>query len=350
MSRPGLGFLPWAIDSSPDAPKSGPPIATIAAIASAGYPAEDWDPALRATDAVLELAQGVSPLTTAIESNTKWTGVADIAAFWTAVSRPAATLAELELLQTLMLEDREHYLEEALAQADAAPQYYTSMLDIPTGKKPWTKALMSYLVRSGEFVALKYKMRFNRPRPSTFDPGLIPPYGPPGHAAFPSGHSLQMHLLSFVLLQISGIAARLGPKPASWTNDLRQNEPVPLAHPSALIWLAIRIARNRERLGLHFESDSIVGRQIAVSMAEFLMKQWAAIDAAYTGASAAAKAAADAALLANRMKLADGANSFSTVLGLAAAEDAWVAWYRLLTLAGGEWSPPAMAAPISPTT
>ena len=349
MSPSGLGFLPWAIDSSPDIPKTPPTKTTVDAVYKLGYAEDDWDPPLRASDAVVELAQGLKSATDFVDLNTKWTSGPDIAGFWAKVKDPQATLVELESLETLMLEDREHYLDEGLAQADSAPQYYTSMLAIPANKKPWTKALMSYVIRTGEFVALKYKMQFARPRPSTFYPGLTPPYGPPGHAAFPSAHSLQMHLLSYLLLQITGIASRVGPRPTSWAS-LRGNEPIPLASDSGLIWLAIRIAKNRERLGFHFESDSILGRQIAISVAEFLMKQWKPIHAKYAAATAANRTKADQALAANLMKLGDGATSFASVLGLTAAEDLWVRWYRLRVLASAEWSAPTGAEPIDPTT
>jgi len=362
--------MPWAIDASPEAPKSGPDAAQITKIYALGFGEDDWDPPLRASDAVVEFATNLQPaFFTTLDGSTTWTDsnnvLTTLGQFATAVKTPARTLAELNMLEVLMLEDREHYLEEALAQADAAPQYYTALLGIAAGKKPWTKALMSYLVRVGEFVALHYKVHYNRPRPSTFDPGLTPPYGPPGHAAFPSGHSLQMHLMSFVLLQIAGIALRVGPKPATWAS-LRLNEPIPLGTDSALFWLAIRIAKNRERLGFHFESDSVAGRQIAVSLSQALMAGWDTVRQAY--AAVAAAAGSPTATLADKKKLTDADEAFArnqmlddpgppavpgfiTLLGLTGTAGAhWVCFYRLLENAASEW-PPATAggSKVDPT-
>ncbi len=100
---------------------------------------------------------------------------------------------------------------------------------------------------------------FRRVRPSTLCPGLVPPFGPPRHPAFPSGHSFLGHFIALLLLEIDGIAARYG-------TGMKVNGSVPGKKPDwadyqaaprrdldgPLFWLAARLARNRERIGVHY--------------------------------------------------------------------------------------------------
>jgi acid phosphatase (class A) len=103
---------------------------------------------------------------------------------------------------------------------------------------------MQIALRTGELQAIHYKYRFNRPRASTLAPWLMPPIEVPGHASFPSGHSTQSHLVALVLGEVMPAWAR------GKNGPLRQ--------------LALRIARNREVLGLHYPSDSKAGEKLAI--------------------------------------------------------------------------------------
>jgi membrane-associated phospholipid phosphatase len=94
-------------------------------------------------------------------------------------------------------------------------------------------------VRIGQIVAAFFKDYYQRPRPSYVCPGLLPPFGPPSHASFPSGHSLQSWLLT-------GLLSKVAP-----------------AYGFGLSWLAERVALNRERVGLHYPSDTRAGQIIA---------------------------------------------------------------------------------------
>ncbi|XSC44863.1 phosphatase PAP2 family protein [Bradyrhizobium sp. RDT10] len=70
----------------------------------------------------------------------------------------------------------------------------------------------------------------------------------PWHASYPSGHSLESHLIALVLGEI-----------------------IPGAK-AALMALAKRIGENREVAGVHFQSDTIAGREIAEAVFPRLMK------------------------------------------------------------------------------
>jgi hypothetical protein len=98
----------------------------------------------------------------------------------------------------------------------------------------------------------------------------VPPFGPPGHPSFPSGHSFLGHLIALFLLEIPAIARRYGifttsdgsPGAKPGRNALGGTGPIP----SPLFWLAQRVAKNRERIGVHYFSDSSVSRHLAAGI------------------------------------------------------------------------------------
>ena len=157
---------------------------------------------------------------------------------------------ELEELRALMADDRDRYMPEILAQADAAPLYWLQLLNLGAAEKPWTQALIAFAQRAGEMVALHFKYKYHRVRPSTLLPGLLVPFGPPRHPAFPSGHSLTGHLTAGLLNKIPKVKERL-------EKDLD--------------WLAKRVAKNRERAGLHYKSDSEAGAKLAVAFKDLMV-------------------------------------------------------------------------------
>ncbi len=187
-----------------------------------------------------------------------------------ASGRRNAIRAELEELIDLMRDDRARYLEELLLQSSTSTPYFVHLLGFEPAEKPWTMELMNCASSIGNLVKMQYKSHYKRLRPSTLCPGLVPPWGPPRHPSFPSGHSTVAHLTALLLLSIDGIAKRfgvfevsrnVGSKPAA--GDLLANT-YDVDNRSALLWLAWRIAKGRERLGLHYPSDSAAGRWLAI--------------------------------------------------------------------------------------
>ena len=212
----------------------------------------------------------------------------------------------------------------------------------------------------GNVAYFYYKQQFRRVRPSTLCPGLAPPFGPPAHPSFTSGHSFIGHFIALLLLEIPALRQRYGmfaapydgkpgkvvdPYPAvtiSLANpavvtlsastahglsagDQITLQPIPGGQPlpgplvagttyyvlaagltansfeigdaaegppidtgpggpavpaistanplmgrgeltSPLLWLAERLAKNRERLGVHYASDSAGSRHIAAGI------------------------------------------------------------------------------------
>jgi hypothetical protein len=162
----------------------------------------------------------------------------------------ATIQGELDYLLALMADDRDRYMPEILAQADGAPLYWLQLLEIGSGEKAGTHALISFAQRAGETAALYFKEQYKRVRPSELCPGLLIPFGPPRHPAFPSGHSLTGHLTSLLLCEIPKLNAE------------KKVE---------LDWLAARVAKNRERAGLHYPSDSAAGAKIAAEIHRLLI-------------------------------------------------------------------------------
>jgi membrane-associated phospholipid phosphatase len=190
---------------------------------------------------------------------------------------------ELEVLFTLMEDDRDRYLAECHFQADGLPAYVIHFLGIDSERKPWTIELIRCGLAIGNIAYMWYKEQFRRVRPSTICPGLVPPFGPPRHPSFPSGHSFLGHFIALLLLDLPGVAAFYGEDPGPLLppddparprglrpragrqvtlNEVRSN--LPFGGP--LLWLANRLGVNRERIGVHYPSDTAASRWLAGSI------------------------------------------------------------------------------------
>ncbi|MFC6636840.1 hypothetical protein GV827_14320 [Sulfitobacter sp. JBTF-M27] len=197
---------------------------------------------------------------------------------------------ELEKLVYYMQDDRQNYLVECDIQADGLPNYLVHFLGINAFDHPHTLQLIDICLAMGNVIYMAYKAHFKRVRPSILRPGLTVPFGPPAHPAFPSGHSFLAHFISLLLLEIPGIYFRNGvlkddveidgvtvaPSPQDghllrkpvWS-DLAGTAPIK----SPLLSIAHRIAVNRERIGVHYQSDSSGGRHLAAGVWDALINR-----------------------------------------------------------------------------
>jgi membrane-associated phospholipid phosphatase len=146
---------------------------------------------------------------------------------------------------------------EALAQRNNIPGYFRELLSFSPGSHPKTSRIVTIAMQIAQFQALWHKAYWNRPRPSQLYPVLLPPIDVPGHAAYPSGHATEAHLLAKVLEEI--LPEEISTLTAAGT--ARPSPPGPPLTPTQA--MAQRIARNREVLGLHYPSDSAAGRDLA---------------------------------------------------------------------------------------
>jgi hypothetical protein len=122
----------------------------------------------------------------------------------------AAIVGEITQLQMLMQDDRDRYLAEIIEQADGLAGYITAFIDTSESRRPWTMELVNCGLAIGNVAYFYYKQQFKRVRPSTLCPGLAPPFGPPMHPSFTSGHSFLGHLIALLLLEIPALRHRYG--------------------------------------------------------------------------------------------------------------------------------------------
>jgi membrane-associated phospholipid phosphatase len=183
--------------------------------------------------------------------------------------------AEIVELQILMQDDRDRYIAEAEVQADGLAGYVFHFMAIDSRRYPWTAELINCALAIGNIAYMYCKDHFKRVRPSYLCPGLVPPFGPPQHPAFPSGHSFLGHLIALFLLEIPEVAERYGifngnrRGQAPGQNVLQGRNQVR----SPLLWLAQRLAEGRERIGVHYKSDSMGSRHLAAGIWWALLHQ-----------------------------------------------------------------------------
>lgn len=88
-------------------------------------------------------------------------------------------------------------------------------------------------------VAMHFKAKFDRARPRQYSAEIAASIAPPGHPAYPSGHSTDAHTLALLLSEI-------------WPEKKTQ-----------LLSVAFQIAMNREIGGVHYRSDTAAGYLLA---------------------------------------------------------------------------------------
>ncbi|MEH2543946.1 hypothetical protein V1283_000591 [Bradyrhizobium sp. AZCC 2262] len=313
-----LRYRAWTLDFTPD--DSGTPafphdqiINPYQADPFLEWTADDWDPALRFWTLPFDLQlnqwlKAVDPTKPSVIAacefggqkdlwlydraeliNRNWLDARDLAwqpdpnlsndPGWGAEKLRAwnIVLSEIRELQQLMLDDRECYLSEIDVQADGLADYFFDFIGASEGRRPWTIELVNCGLAIGNIAYMSYKEKFRRVRPSFLCPGLIPAFGPPAHPAFPSGHSFLGHFIALLLLEIPGIYQRFGiyggnvgdMGQAVGEHTLDGRDPIP----SPMFWLAQRLAKNRERLGVHYPSDSFASRHLAFHIWYALRKE-----------------------------------------------------------------------------
>ncbi len=168
----------------------------------------------------------------------------------------AALDAELEELVALM-EYRPAVMSEALSQAVAIDGYYTGILPFNRFTHPATTRLFSVALDLATSAVMRFKFHYQRPRPNQLCPALMPPIANPQHAAYPSGHSTQAHLIAHIMTETVGARAN--------TQHIKHGTTDPITR-NPYFDMAERIARNREVLGLHYRSDSMAGMRLAAEL------------------------------------------------------------------------------------
>ena len=105
-----------------------------------------------------------------------------------------------------------------------------------------TMVLLKLMDTDHFYFILERKKHFNRPRPSQLDENLDLVIFNPAHPAYPSGHASQTYMVALVLSDFDPSNAELYKQ------------------------FAIDIAHRREIAGVHYPSDSVAGRKLAVDV------------------------------------------------------------------------------------
>ncbi|WP_247332621.1 phosphatase PAP2 family protein, partial [Bradyrhizobium sp. 147] len=158
----------------------------------------------------------------------------------------AVIFAEIEELLGPAMDDRDDLANEIIDQDVRLVGYFAQVLMLSPSAHPNTIKIIEMADHVGLMVAVYYKLKFNRGRPQQVCPALFPMIASPWHASYPSGHSLEGHLMALSLGEIMPGAK------------------------SALMALAARIGRNREVAGVHYPSDTAAGKEIAESVFPYL--------------------------------------------------------------------------------
>jgi hypothetical protein len=170
---------------------------------------------------------------------------------------PDFTRLETKVMLSMQKRDRERArrLQDIQQEAALSVAEFTRPLYIENiAGFEQTEALFQNILTACEYVGLIYKNKFNRLRPSQFEPRLRPLLAVPAHESYQSNHAFQCFSIVFAFNTI------LPEHPA--TEELAR--------------IAQNVAENREWAGLHYPSDTKAGRDLARRFAPYLRDAFAA--------------------------------------------------------------------------
>lgn len=142
---------------------------------------------------------------------------------------------------------------DIVEQATGLPAYLKRVVFADAERNPATSQIIDLAISFPRPLIMHFKHHYKRPRPTQLEPRIRPIVDCPHHAAYPSGHSTQLHLIALVLGEVTG-RKEIGA--AMWS-------------------IADEVAENREYAGLHYRSDSLAGVQLAKGMLPFFMTLFA---------------------------------------------------------------------------
>lgn len=163
--------------------------------------------------------------------------------------------------------DRDDRMPEILTQADGLWPFWTSITNIDSALTPATVELMEALLGVTHLVVMRTKNALAVPRPVDLSSTLGPIIPTPGHGSFPSGHATVAFMFAGFMRRVLGLDAS--------SQSTFQG----------LFRLAHRIAQNRVVAGVHFPMDSVAGRVLGETLAEYFFARCTGLEAKYNNAS-----------------------------------------------------------------
>ncbi len=141
---------------------------------------------------------------------------------------------------------RSQYQADIEAQISDVVHPFTNSLKLNEAQVTALRAFWDKIIPDITRVHMHFKAKFNRARPRQYSDDVAQSIDPPGHPAYPSGHSTDAHTLALLLAQI-------------WPEKKTQ-----------LLSIAIQIAVNREIAGVHYRSDTAAGYLLAQQIVALL--------------------------------------------------------------------------------
>ena len=147
---------------------------------------------------------------------------------------------------------RSERLNEITTQLGVPFRYWAPIVDLNPTTHAHTLELLAVALRLGYHVLQPIKHYLGCPRPAAYSASIQPVIRPRRFDAFPSGHAMEAFLVARLLAALAGD---------------KKDGPVdtPLQRQAA------RIANNRVVAGVHFHIDSVAGRMVAESLAEYVL-------------------------------------------------------------------------------
>ena len=133
----------------------------------------------------------------------------------------------------------------------------TMRTNMPVRKAGWLiKAAFSFMVKTPGKRIISTQPRAPKPNIMPKTPLIQPLLPTPEHGSLPSGHATEAFFVARMLSHLAGHRADQ-PKHQELDNQLQR--------------LATRIANNRIISGVHFHIDSVAGRMVGETLAEYLI-------------------------------------------------------------------------------
>jgi membrane-associated phospholipid phosphatase len=167
---------------------------------------------------------------------------------------PSQTFFQDQVSMVLSYADlRSERTPEILAQIDNQFAFVAAVTGLHPERHRNTVELLVNAIQFTVLVEMQFKHALACWRPHQYSAQVQPMITTPGHGSLPSGHSTQ----AFVLARLLGALV-----PASAEFDAMRAQ---------LQFQAARIATNRVVAGVHFPADSVAGRLLGESIAEFIL-------------------------------------------------------------------------------
>ena len=231
-----------------------------------------WEPEVRIDTAIASLMSGVAFTRSSDEFATWWhvdSPNADDGSRATNAVRlvrlkapPRDVLLNAQLPMVFSAaEQRDDRLPEILSQAEGLWPFWTSVINLDGTLAPATVELVETLLNTTHLMVMRMKYELKAPRPVDLSSTIEPIIPTPGHGSFPSGHAT-------VSFMFAGFMRRL------LNLDATKPEIVCLQR------MAHRIAQNRVAAGVHFPTDSVAGRLLGETLAEYFFARCVKADGA----------------------------------------------------------------------